>query len=165
MEDIYPFSRTQDGNFIWMKAWSHLNNSIKQKCGFKHIKKTLLSNLKKLIPLNCGLMIGSSKNIIKISELMSTKYFCSGMFPNNAEQGLLNYLDLSGELKELNIPIIRHNIFTGSLISCPNKMPIENYSQQIKSDHLIAIHHHHKLNSSYIIESPFLFQVIFNKTF
>ncbi len=166
MEDIYPFSKTQDGNFIWLKAWANLNNKIKEKCGFKPLNKELTSNeIKNLIPFNSGLMIGNSKNIIKISELISRRFLCPGIFPDNAEQGLLNYLELSGELKEINITIHRHNIFAGSFLSCPELMPIENYSQQINSNHLIAIHHHHFLNSSYIIKSPFLFQLIFNMTF
>ena len=130
MEDIYPFSKTKDCNYIWTNAWVNLNNSIKLKCGFKLFNNTLLSNeIKNLVPLNSGMMIGSSKNIIKISELISSRFICSGMFPHNAEQGLLNYLDLSGELKELGFPIHRHNIFTGSLISCPDLLPIENYTQ------------------------------------
>lgn len=166
MEDIFPFSKTNDGNYIWTDSWRCLNNSIKLKCGFKLLNNSLLSNeIKDLIPLNSGMMIGSSKNIIKITELISSRFICSGMFPNNAEQGLLNYLDLSGELKELGFPIIRHNIFTGSLLSCPDLLPIKNFSQQINSNHLIAVHHHQQLSSNYIIKSPLLFQTIFNTTF
>ena len=166
MEDIYPFSQTNDCNYIWTNAWVSLNNSIKLKCGFKLLNNTLLSNeIKDLIPLNCGMMIGSSKNIIKIAELISSRFICSGMFPHNAEQGLLNYLDLSGEIKELGFPIHRHNIFTGSLISCPDLLPIENFTQQINSDHLIAVHHHQSLSSDYIIKSPFSYQNVFKTTF
>ena len=166
MEDIYPFSKTDELNYKWTNAWFGLNNSIKLKCGFKLLNYTLLSNeIKDIIPLNSGMMIGSSKNIIKISELISSRFICSGMFPNNAEQGLLNYLDLSGELKELSFPIHRHNIFNGSFLSCPDKLPIDNYSQQINSDHLIAVHHYHYLRSDYILKSPGLFQTILNNTF
>jgi hypothetical protein len=41
--------------------------------------------------------MGFSKNIFKIVDLISTKFICPGMFTNNNEQGLLNYLDLSVE--------------------------------------------------------------------
>ena len=68
------------------------------------MKKSFLSDeFKNKIPLNSGLLMGSSKNIIKIADLIYTRFICPGMFPENAEQGLLNYLDLSGELKGLNI--------------------------------------------------------------
>lgn len=166
MEDVYPFSVTDNGNYIWTNAWVNLNNSTKLKCGFKLLNNNLLSKkIKDLIPLNSGMMIGSSKNIIKISELISSRFKCPGMFPNNAEQGLLNYLDLSGELKELGFPIHRHNLFNGSLLSCPDYLPLKNYIHQIKSNHLIAVHHHQLLNSSYIVNSPLLFQAVFNITF
>ena len=166
MEDVYPFSVTDNNNYIWTNAWVGLNNSIKLKCGFKPFNNNLLSNeIKDLIPLNSGMMIGSSKNIIKISELISSRFKCPGMFPFNAEQGLLNYLDLSGELKELGFPIHRHNLFRGSLLSCPDYLPLKNYIRQIKSNHLIAVHHHQCLNSSYIVKSPLLFQKVFNITF
>jgi len=65
MEDIYPFSVTKDGNYIWLNAWDCLDNKIKKKCRFKHLNKTILSDeYKNKIPLNSGLMMGSSKNII-----------------------------------------------------------------------------------------------------
>ena len=166
MEDIYPFSKTNDGNYIWTNAWVRLNKSTKLKCGFKFLNNTLLSNqIKDLIPLNSGMMIGSSKNIIKLCELISSRFICSGMFPDNAEQGLLNYLDLSGELKELDFPIHRHNIYNGSLLSCPDLLPLKNYIQQINSYNLIAVHHHQLLKSNYIVKSPLLFQKVFNMTF
>ena len=76
------------------------------------------------------------------------------MFPENAEQGLLNNLDLSGELKGLNISIKRHNIYNDSFLSCPDLLPIENYIQQLNSSHFIALHHHQFLNDSFIERSP-----------
>ena len=166
MEDIFPFSVTNDFNYIWTNEWVKLNNSIKQKCGFKLLNKTLLSDeIKDIIPLNSGMMIGNSKNIIKIFELMTSKYNCSDTFPTYSDQGLLNYLDLSGELKELNIPIHRHNIFNGSLISCPDLLPIANYSKQMNSEHLIAVHHYQLLTPHYIRQSPLFFQRILNAKF
>ena len=166
MEDIYPFSNTKDGNYIWTNTWIHLNDSIKQKCGFMSFNRSLLSNdIKNIIPLNVGMMIGSSKNIIKISELIFLRFICPGLFPNNAEQGLLNYLYLSGELKKLGISILRHNIFNDSLISCPNLLPIKNYTQQINSNNLIAIHHYQYLKSRYIKQSPIIVKEILNHKF
>jgi len=166
MEDIFPFSKKNDGNYKWTNAWVELNNFTKLKCGFKIFNNTLLSNeIKDLIPLNSGLMIRNPKNIIKLNDLISSRFLCSGMFPENAEQGLLNYLDLSGELKELGFPIHRHNLFNGSLLSCPDLLPIDNYSQQINSDNLIAVHHHNYLRLHYILKSPLLFQTVFNMTF
>ena len=166
MEDIYPFSKTNDGNYKWTNAWVELNNSTKLRCGFKVFNNTLLSNeIKDLIPLNSGLMIGTANNIIKLNDLISSRFLCSGMFPENAEQGLLNYLDLSGELKELDFPIHRHNLYNGSLLSCPDLLPIENYTQQINSDHIIAVHHYNNLGAHYIKQSPILFQTVFNIKF
>jgi hypothetical protein len=166
MEDIYPFSVTKDFNYIWTNAWACLDKKIKEKCGFNHWNKSLSSDeFKNLIPLNCGLLIGQSKNIIKIVELISTRFICSGMFHNNAEQGLLNYLDLSGELKELGISIKRHNIYNNSFISCPELLPIENYIQQINSEHFIALHHYHKLKENYIEKTPNKFKLYLNKSF
>jgi hypothetical protein len=163
MEDIFPFSRIIDGNYKWTNAYVNLDNLTKIKCGFKFLNKSLLSpEIKDLIPLNSGMMIGNSKNIIKITELISTRFRCAGMFPNNAEQGLLNYLALSGELKELGFPIHTHNVFNSSLLSCPDLLPIENYTQQINSNNTIAVHHYQFIKSNYIKKSPFLFQKIIN---
>ena len=166
MQDIFPFSVTKDRNYIWTKAWARLDKKIKDKCGFKQLNKTLsLYIFKNLIPLNCGLMIGNSKNILKISELISTRFICSGMFRNNAEQGLLNYLDLSGELKELGISIKRHNIYNDSFLSCPNLLPLENYNKQVNSPHFIALHHYKLLKRNYIERTPKEFQFYLKKTF
>lgn len=93
MEDIFPFSNIIDSNYIWTNAWVNLNDSTKKRCGLKFLNKSLLSTeIKDLIPLNCGTMLGSSKNLIKIFKLMSLKFKCAGMFLNNAEQGLLMVL-------------------------------------------------------------------------
>ncbi len=166
MEDIFPFSVTRDANFFWTNKWACLDKKIKEKCGFKQLNKTLLSDeFKNKIPLNSGLLIGSSKNIIKISDLMFNRFICPGMFPSNAEQGLLNYLDLSGELKELNITIKRHNIYYDSILSCPDLLPIKNYIQQINSSHFITLHHHQFLNKYYISKSPKEFQSFLRKKF
>jgi len=97
MEDILPFSVRRDPNYIWINAWASLDKKIKQKCGFKQLNLSS-DEFNKRIPINSGLLIGSSKNIIKIADLISTKFICPGIFPNNNEQGLLNYLDLTGEL-------------------------------------------------------------------
>lgn len=157
MQDVYPFSKTNDLNYVWTDAWVQLNDSIKQKCGFKPFNKNLLSEgIKDIVPLNSGMMVGSSKNIIKILELLTSKYICTGTFPRFSDQGLLNYLDLSGELKELGFPIQRHNIFNGSLISCVDQLPIENFIQQMGSKHLIAIHHYQYLRRRFIKKSPIL---------
>jgi len=166
MEDIFPFSVSNDLNYIWTNTWDSLDIKIKEKCGFKQLNKSLLSDeFKNIIPLNSGLLIGSSKNIIKIVDLISTRYICAGMFKDNNEQGLLNYLDLSGELKELKIPIKRHNIYNDSFISCPDLLPINNYIQQINSSHLIALHHYHCLSEYYIENSPKEYQSFLKTNF
>ena len=119
MQDVYPFSKTRDPNYVWTNEWVQLDNSIKQKCGFKPFSKTLLSDeIKDIVPLNSGMMIGSWKNIIKILELMTSKIVCTETFPRYLDQGLLNYFYISGELKELGFTIQIHNILNGSLISC-----------------------------------------------
>jgi len=155
MEDIYPFRITKDGNYIWANAWNKLDKKIKKKCGFKKLNIALLSDENKnKIPLNSGLLIGKTKNIIKIVDLISTRWTCPGIFKNNAEQGLLNYLDLSDELKELNISIKRHNIYKDSLISCPELLPIKKYIQRINSSYFIGLHHYTHLKKYYIKSSP-----------
>ena len=164
MEDIFPFYIKKDRNYIWTNAWFCLDNKIKEKCGFKQLNKTLLSDeFKNRIPLNSGFLMGSSKNIIKITDLVFIRFFCPGMFRRNAEQGLLNYLDLSGELQELNISIKRHNIYNDSIISCPDQLPIKNYIQQIHSSHFIALHHHQFLKKYYISRAPIEFQPFLRK--
>ena len=161
MEDIFPFSKTNDANYFWTNIWVNLNNSLKIECGINLLNYTLLSNeIKDIIPLNVGMTIGCSKNIIKFSELFSSKFECTGMFPYKQEQGFLNYLYISGQLNELDFQLHRHNIFNGSLISCPNLMPLENYSKQINSDHIIAVHHYQFMKSNYIENSPNFFQNI-----
>ena len=106
------------------------------------MNKTLLSDeFKNRIPLNSGFLMGSSKNIIKISDLFFNK------------------------LKELNIPIKRHNIYNDSIISCPDLLPINKYIQQINSSHFIALHHHQFLNNYYISRSPKEFQSFLRKDF
>ena len=166
MEDIFPYSNTKDANYIWTNAWVQLKDSIKQKCGFKHFNKTLLSDdIKNLIPLNDGLMIGSSKNILKILQLMTYKYICTETFPSYSDQGLFNYLDLTGDLKELGFTIHRHSIYNGTFLSCPNRLSIEDFSRLINSDNFIAVHHYQHLSHSYIRKSLRLSEIIFNTNF
>ena len=154
MEDVYPYSNIKDANYIWTNKWAQLNDSIKQKCGFRHFNKTLLSDdVKNLIPLNDGLMIGSSKNILKILQLMTSKYICTETFPSYSDQGLFNYLDLTGDLKELGFTIHRHSIYNGTFLSCPNYLSINTFSRLINSDNFIAVHHYQYLRYSYIRES------------
>ena len=166
MEDFHPFSVTTNPNYIWTNAWFDLDKKIKEKCGFKLMNKTLLSNeFRNRFPLNSGFLMGYSKNIIKITELISTRFFCPEMFQNNAEQGLLNYLDLSGELKTLDIPIKRHNVYNDPIISCPNLLPINSYIKQVNSPHFIALHHHTFLNGLQIAKSPKIFQPFLEKKY
>ena len=166
MEDILPFSYRRDNNYKWTNAWACLDKKIKEKCGFKQMNKALSSNeFKNKHPLNCGLLVGSSKNIIKIVELMSTRFFCPGMFRRNAEQGLLNYLDLSGELKELGFPIKHHYIFGGTFLSCPNYLPIKDYIKLVNSSNFIALHHHQFLNDYYISRTPKKFRSFLKKKY
>ena len=102
---------------------------------------------------------------IKIVELMSTRFFCPGMFRRNAEQGLLNYLDLSGELKELGFPIKHHYIFGGTFLSCPNYLPIKDYIKLVNSSNFIALHHHQFLNDYYISRTPKKFRSFLKKKY
>ena len=162
MEDIFPFSVKKDHNYIWINAWASLDKKIKEKCGFKQLN-LLSGEFNNKVPINSGLLMGSSKNIIKIADFISTKFICPGMFPNNNEQGLLNYLDLTGDLKQLNISFKRHNIYNDSFLSCPNVLPIENYIQQINASHFIALHHHQQLKKYYIERSPKEFQIFLKK--
>ena len=107
------------------------------------MNKSLLSKeIRSLIPLNSGMMIGNSKDIIKLTDLISTRFNCAGMFPYSQEQGLLNYLYLSGEINELGINIHLHSVDNGSLLSCPNHLPIGKYTQRINSNQLISVHHY-----------------------
>ena len=166
MEDLHPFSVKTNLNYIWINAWFDLDKKIKEKCGFKLMDKALFFNeFINRIPLNSGLLIGSSKNIIKIAEFVSTRFICAGMFPNNNEQGLLNYLDLSGELKTLDIPIKRHNVYNDPIISCPNLLPINSYIKQVNSPHFIAFHHHIFLSRLHIANSPKIFQPFLEKKY
>ena len=96
-------------------------------------KSFLSDEIKNKIPLNVGLLMGNSKNIIKI------------------------------DLKELGIPIKRHNIYNDSLLSCPNYLPIQNFIQQLNSSHFIAIHHYQYLKEYYITRSPKEFQSFLKK--
>ena len=73
-------------------------------------------------------MIGNSKNILKIIELMTYKYTCTKTFPKYSDQGLFNYLDLTGNLKESGFTIRRHSIFGGIFLSFPNELSENNFS-------------------------------------
>ena len=107
----------------------------------------------------------SIKKKCKICELMSFKFKCPGMFPGNAEQGLINYLDLSGELKKIGVSIQRHNMLNGTLLSVPNEISVDSFRQIIYSKKLIALHHHNLLDIQKVNTAPLLIQKILKTNF
>lgn len=95
------------------------------------------------LPLNSGLMIATSDNLMRISHELA-RFRCSadlGLFP--AEQGLLNFMDLSGQLNRSGITFRRYDIFS-ELVSCPNYMTDDEVANHVK---ITALHHYEALKN------------------
>ena len=68
------------------------------------------------------------------------------MFRNNAEQGLLNYLFISGQLDKIGMKFYGHTVENCLLISCPNYLNVDEFDNRINSGEIYALHHYHWLN-------------------
>ena len=145
MEDIYPLSVTSDFNFKWFNAFYRLNSSIKEKCKYKDI--TDLTNQLKKIPLNAGTYLGKRENILIIASMMKEKFDCHGLFELGNDQGMLNYLVLSGAFEGTGLRIKNYPC-PSAMISCPDLIPLEKFSKFAKNVYLL--HHYYNLNQKYL---------------
>lgn len=151
MYDIYPFSKHDDFNYVWMKAWALLSSSKKSSCGMFILNRSIdCSEIENIIPWNSGLMMGNCKNLLLICNLMATMFSCIGMFDHNAEQGLLNYLRISGQIETLGIRFHAHTVQTGNFVSCPDLITLKNFKERIKSNEIYILHHYNHLKRAYI---------------
>ena len=151
MYDFVKYSNFKHPNFLWLRSWNQLSYQRKGKCGLKDLKMSIFDKrVNSLHPLNSGLMIGKVKYLLRICELISSIYKCVGMFRNNAEQGLLNYLFISGQLDEIGMKFYSHTVENGLLISCPNYLSVDEFDNRINSGEIYALHHYHWLQPEYV---------------
>lgn len=158
MGEIFPFSQFGDFNSIWLRAWNSVSSSTKQLCGMHPINRSLYSKeIKDQIPWNSGLMMGKVSILLTVCKILSSYFFCAGMFRNNAEQGLLNYIRLSGQFDELNIKFHPHSILQGSFISSPYIIPLQDFNEKIANKSLFVLHHYNFLEKKYFNTSDEFF--------
>lgn len=123
MEEIFTFAKFGDFNSIWLRAWNSVSQSTKESCGMHKINQSIYSKeIKDQMPWNSGLMVGKVSNLLAVCKILSSYFFCAGMFRNDAEQGLLNYVRLSGQFDELNVKFHPHSILHGNFISSPTRL-------------------------------------------
>ena len=144
MEDYFPFTKTGDWNYQWLNAFHKLNASIKNKCNYREI--TDFSNILPKIPLNSGTYLGKRENILIIANKMTEKVECHGIFKLGAEQGMLNYIILSGEFEGTGLRIKRYPC-PSAMISCPDWVPLAKFAKYSKTMYLI--HHYIGLSKEY----------------
>lgn len=150
MYDVFPYSNHEDHNYGWLVSWMKLSNKIKKKCGMSILNISLNSSvINNQIPWNSGLMMGKREHLIKISNLITHSFFCSGLFNSSTEQGLLNYLVLSGDMNKLGIEFHGHTIHDGQFLSCPSLLSLNDFKRKIRSGEVYIIHHYQFLRSIY----------------
>ena len=149
MYDPVSYANKSDCNFIWAKAWANgLRKESKEKCGIWDYDGSLdTPELRKTLFYNDGLLLGTTEALLNISELMCHSYNCPGDFPNNADQGLMNYLLLTKQFDTLNLKLIGYNIDSNVFISCPEYLNSDELNEATASNSLVAVHHYEKLNS------------------
>lgn len=72
------------------------------------------------------------------------------MFKNNNEQGLLNYLYLTGQIFELGIKFHGHHVINGAFMSCPHSLNVNVFRERIQTKQIYGIHHYQLLKPWYI---------------
>lgn len=150
MYDFYPISDNTSLNNIWFYSWMQLNETIKEKCGISNLNSHLnFTEIENRIPMNSGLMMGKRENLILICKLMADSFTCPGMFINNAEQGLLNYLSVSGRLNLLGIKFHGHTNQNGQFLSCPSLLTLAQFRNRIHNSEVYAFHHYQFLRGIY----------------
>ena len=146
MNDDGKFLYKMGPNWVWTGKWSKLSNKTKDRCNIWRMNFPLDSpKIADIEYKNAGLMIGRRDDILNISALMGQSFLCPGMFINNAEQGLLNYLYITGQLNSTGAVIVGHYIRDGVLISCPDHINHNRYKEIMNSSNVIAIHHYQRL--------------------
>lgn len=151
MYDFLSYSHKGHPNFHWLRAWSRVSSSKKEKCGIDVLQISLFDqSVKNRLPLNVGLMIGKTKYLIVICELISSIFECVGMFTNCAEQGLFNHLSISGQLDRRGIKLHPHTVQNGNLMSCPNYLTIDEFGRRINSGEIFVLHHYHWVSNEYV---------------
>lgn len=151
MYDYKPFYRKSDNNYLWATAWNSLNNDVKRSCGIEVLNKSLDDNsILPLIPWNSGLMMGKAKNLLTFCRFFSKAFFCPGMFKNNAEQGLMNHLYLTGQIFTLGIKFHGHHVIDGAFMSCPHSLNVNAFRNRINTHQVYGIHHYQLLKSGYV---------------
>lgn len=151
MYDYQPYSVRSHPNFHWLKSWNRIKLSKRQACGMRKLQKNLQHpDIKKRLPINAGLMIGKVKYLLKICELISSIMNCVAIFKNNNEQGLFNYLVITGQINDLGIKLQCHSVEGGNLISCPNYMSLDNFTRRMNSDEVYVIHHYNWVTQEYV---------------
>lgn len=147
MYDDGTYKHHSGPNFRWVNVWAkYIPDYKKDKCNIWKLNKSLYSKeLDDLYYFNCGLMIGKAEYLLKVSELMCHSFTCPGMFIENAEQGLLNYLNITGQIGSLGVKIVGYTIYDKVLISCPDHLDSKEYIETLNASSLIAVHHYHRL--------------------
>lgn len=136
---------------MWTNAWISLDDGIKRKCGITILNKTLDDeSISPLIPWNSGLMMGKARNLLTITRFFSNAFLCPGMFKDNAEQGLLNYMYLTGQIFTLGIEFHGHHVINGAFMSCPHSLNVNVFRNRINSHQVYGIHHYQLLKSWYV---------------
>ena len=148
MYDPVTYANKSNCNFVWVKAWAKvLSKNTKDKCGIWNYNGSLdTPELRKTLLYNDGLLLGTTDALLNISKLMCHSFQCSGDFPNNADQGLMNYLLLTKQFDTLNLKLIGYNIDSNVFISCPNYLDFDKLVESVASPSLVAIHHYEKMH-------------------
>lgn len=97
------------------------------------------------------MFIYRNRELILICKLMSHSFLYPGMFQNNAEQGLLNYLYLFGSIAQLGIKFHGHTNQNGQFLSSPSLLSYNSFKQKIRSGEAYIIHHYQFLRGIYRI--------------
>lgn len=110
MRDIFDFTVHNDFNYRWFKAWQDLDPALKIQFGLK--TKLVLSeaDFEHTIPLNSGFMIAKRSQFMKIVKLMSVYNNLYQKNPWLSDQGLLNWMMLTGQLTDANLTLFTYGV-------------------------------------------------------
>ena len=156
MNDYWRYNVTEDWNFRWFRDYyNFMNKSTKRKeCKVEKLEFSLNSyEFLKEYPINAGLMLGKSVEILKLCRFLTNISLCIGMFQGSCEQSMINYLYYNGMINKTGVIIRAHHMNEGEIMSCPEWCSEKELNQ---SEKWTFVHHYNKVKKRHLLSKRIL---------
>ena len=156
MYDYWPFNVIEDGNYIWFRNYYNFMNKSAKSHDCNVAKPPFSLNSNKFLneyPINAGLMLGKSIEILKLCKFLTNISLCIGMFQGSCEQAMVNYLYYNGMINKTDVVIKAHHMNEREIMSCPEWCSEKELNQSGK---WTFVHHYNKVKKRHLLSKLIL---------